>query len=72
MTENCGVFVVTVKVVEPEMLPKVDVITGAPIESAEASPVELMLASMLCEELQVTPVSFCVRPLLYVPIAVNC
>ena len=68
---------VTVKVVDPETVPEVAVITLLPAASAFASPcvgvVVLIVATAVFAELQVAlPVRFCVLPSLYDPIARNC
>ena len=63
----------TVKVVEPEMLPDVALIEEVPTATPVASPLAVIVADAGVAELQVTlEVRFCVVPLLKVPVAVNC
>jgi len=67
----------TVNTVDPDMLPDVAVIVVEPAATGVASPFEpvalLMDATDVDDELQVTVVvRFCVEPLEYVPVAVNC
>lgn len=64
---------VTVRVAVFEIEPEVAVIVVCPAASPVAKPVELMLATFVDEELQVTVlVMFCWLPSLKFPIAVNC
>jgi hypothetical protein len=66
--------VVTVNVVEPLTVPDLAVIVAVPTATAVASPVVLFtVATEVFEEVQVElVVKFCLVPLLYVPVAVNC
>ena len=64
---------VTVRPVEPLMLPSVAEIVTGPGDTAEARPVLLIVAHVVSEEAQVTElVKFSVVPLDNVPVAVNC
>ena len=64
---------VTVRIVEPVMEPDVAVIVVLPCATDVASPALLIVAMLVADEAQVTvPVRFCVLPLEYVPVAVNC
>lgn len=68
---------VTVRVIVPETLPDVAVIVVEPVATGVANPLEpaalLMAATAGVEELHVTArVRFCVDPLEYDPVAVNC
>lgn len=63
----------TVRVVEPVTAPETARIVVVPCNRAFARPAPLMVATFVLEELQVTEfVRFCVLPLVYVPVAVNC
>jgi len=66
-----------VNTVDPDMLPDVAVIVVEPAATGVASPIEpaalLMDATDVDDDFHVTVVvSFCVEPLEYVPVAVNC
>jgi len=68
---------VTVSVVDPDRVPDVAVIVVEPVAIGVTSPIEpaalLIAATDVDDELQVTVVvRFCVEPLEYVPVAVNC
>ncbi len=64
---------VTVKVAEPLMLPEVAVMVAVPGATAVASPLSFTVATVAAEEVHLTVLlRFCVLPLLYVPVAVNC
>src|SRR6267378_2697989 len=64
---------VTVKVVKPVTLPRVALIVEVPICSAEASPVALIVATVVVPEPHTTLfVRSCVELSLNVPVAVNC
>ena len=64
---------VTVKVVEFETPPKVAVMLEVPVASVAASPVPLMVATLVLAEAQVTVfVMSAVDESVYVPVAVNC
>ena len=64
---------ITVRLVEPLMLPSVAEIVTVPGETAVANPVLLIVAHVVSEEAQVTElVRFSVVPLDNVPVAVNC
>ncbi len=61
------------RVVEPLIEPKVAVIVVIPAPTVMARPVELILATLPSEELQLTwLVRSCVLPSVSVPVAVNC
>ncbi len=67
----------TVNMVDPDILPDVAVIVAEPAATGVASPFEpaalLMAATAVVDEPHVTfVVRFCVVPLEYVPVAVNC
>ena len=65
--------VVTVKPVEPEMLPSVAEMVTGPAPTAVARPVLLIVAQVVSDDAQVTwLVKFSVDPLDNVPVAVNC
>jgi hypothetical protein len=64
---------VTVNVAEPWIVPDVALIVAVPFATPVASPPLLTVAIVVADEVQVTVlVRFCVVPLLYVPVAVNC
>jgi hypothetical protein len=64
---------VTVKVVDPEILPDVAVIVVVPPATPVARPLDEIVAVAVFDELQATdPVMFCVVLSEYVPVAVNC
>jgi hypothetical protein len=68
---------VTVRVVEPVMLPEAAVIVDVPAARQDARPLEpaalLTVATFVLDELQVTDaVRFCVVPSEYAPVAMNC
>ncbi len=64
---------VTVKLVEPVMVPSVAEIVTGPGDTAVANPVLLIVAQVVSEEAQVTSVvKFSVEPSDNVPVAVNC
>jgi hypothetical protein len=64
---------VTVNVAEPLIVPEVAVIVADPAAALLASPPLFTVATEFAEEVQVAVlVRFCVVPLLYVPVAVNC
>jgi len=64
---------VTVNVVEPWIVPEVAAIVVVPGARLVASPPLLTVAIVVADEVQVAVlVRFCVVPLLYVPVAVNC
>jgi hypothetical protein len=64
---------VTVSVVEPVIDPRVAVMVVDPVPVELASPVALIVAMPVADELHVAVlVRFCVLPSLYVPVAVNC
>jgi hypothetical protein len=64
---------VTVNVAEPWIVPDVAVIVAVPFATLVASPPPLTVAIVAADEVQVAVlVRFCVVPLLYVPVAVNC
>lgn len=64
---------VTVSFVEALALPDVALMVVLPGASAAANPAELMVATVVAEEVQVTElVTFCMLPSVKVPVAVNC
>ena len=63
---------VMVSVVLPPIKPDVAVITDVPCVNALAMPVTLTDATLGVADAQVNPVSVCVVPSEYVPVAVNC
>jgi hypothetical protein len=64
---------VTVRSVDPLIVPEVAVIVEVPAATAVASPAELMVATVVVEEAQATEfVRFAVLPSVYVPVAANC
>lgn len=65
---------VTVNVAEPLIAPRVAVIVVVPGATPMANPVPLLtVATVVVEELHLAVLTrFCVVPLLYVPVAVNC
>jgi hypothetical protein len=64
---------VTASVAEPLIVPDVALIVVVPVARLVAKPTPLMVATVVEEELQLAlVVRFCVVPLLYVPVAVNC
>jgi hypothetical protein len=64
---------VTVTVAEPWIVPDMAVIVAVPFATLVANPPLLTVAIVVADEDQVTVlVRFCVVPLLYVPVAVNC
>jgi hypothetical protein len=67
------VAVFTVRVVLAEMLPEVAVMVVVPTETAKATPVLSIVATVISDEVQVTCVVILTFvPLLYVPMALNC
>src|SRR5947209_7279354 len=67
-----SVAAVTVKVADPLIVPEVAVIVDDPAAIAVASPA-LTVATAVDEDVHVAVlVRFCLLPLLYVPVAVNC
>ncbi|HZW93196.1 MAG TPA: hypothetical protein VFF64_09615, partial [Candidatus Eremiobacteraceae bacterium] len=63
----------TVKDAEPLIVPDLAVMVALPGATAVASPALLIVATAAFDEVQVAVlVRFCVVPLLYVPVAVNC
>jgi hypothetical protein len=63
---------VTVNVAEPLIVPDLAVMVALPGATLAANP-PLTVATAVLEEIQVAVlVRFCVVPLLYVPVAVNC
>ena len=63
----------TVRLVEPLIPPDDAEIVVPPGATEFASPAAFTVAVPVVEEVHVTePVRFCVAPLLYVPVAVNC
>jgi hypothetical protein len=71
------VAVVTVKLVDPDMPPKLAVIVVVPGPTAVASPTEpdtlLMVATLTSDELHVTCEEMsCFEPSLMMPVAMNC
>jgi hypothetical protein len=70
---DCNVAAVTVRTVEPEILPEVALIEEFPTATPEAKPPGVMVALDGVAEIHVTlPVRFCVLLSLNVPVAVNC
>jgi hypothetical protein len=64
---------VTANVAEPVIVPEVAVIVVVPGTRLVANPPLLTVAIVVAEEVQVAVlVRFCMVPLLYVPVAVNC
>ncbi len=64
---------VTVNVAEPVIVPEVAVIVEVPWAKLVANPPALTVAIEVADDVQVAvPVRFCVVPVLYVPVAVNC
>ncbi len=64
---------VTVNVAEPPIAPTVAVIVATPCSRLVARPLLLTVAIEVTDEAQIAVlVRFCVVPLLYVPVAVNC
>jgi len=64
---------VTVKVVEPLMVPDVALMALLPCATVLASPLLLIVAMPVAEDAQVAVLlRLCVVPLEYVPVAVNC
>jgi hypothetical protein len=64
---------VTLSAAEPLIVPDVALIVVVPLATAVANPPVLMVATDFAAEVQVAlAVKFCVVPLLYVPVAVNC
>ncbi len=64
---------VTVRRVDPLIVPDVAVIVEVPTATAVANPAILMVAVLVAEEVQVAELRrFAVVPLEYVPVAVNC
>jgi hypothetical protein len=64
---------VTVNLVEPPIVPDLAVMVTVPATMLVANPAELTVAIEVDDEVQVAVlVRFCVVPLLYVPVAVNC
>jgi hypothetical protein len=64
---------VTVIVAELPIVPDLAVIVAVPWAKLVANPLALTVAMEVADEVQAaTPVRFCVLPLLYVPVAVNC
>lgn len=69
---DTSVAAVTMSDAVPLTDPDVAVIVVVPALTPAASPLELMLATELADELQVTEVNSCVLPSSKLPIAVNC
>ena len=68
-----GADVETVRVVEPEIVPRIAVIVAWPAARACASPAEVIVATVVGAALQVTcVVRSWVEPSEYVPVAANC
>jgi hypothetical protein len=66
---GCPTLSAAVPTIDPQLALTVVVPTPVPV----ANPVPATLATPLADELQLTPpVTFCVLPSLYVPVAVNC
>jgi hypothetical protein len=64
---------VTVSVAAPLIVPMLAVMVAVPGATLVASPLLLTVAVELAEELHLAvPLRFCVLPLLYFPVAVNC
>jgi len=64
---------VTVKVAEPLTLPEVAAMVAVPGATLVASPALFTVATATADELHLAVLlRFCVLPLLYVPVAVNC
>jgi hypothetical protein len=64
---------VTVSVAAPPIVPMLAVIVAVPGSTPVASPLLLTVAIELAEEPHLAvPLRFCVLPLLYLPVAVNC
>jgi len=64
---------VTVRSVDPLIVPDVAVIVAAPAATAVAKPAELIVATLAAEEVQVAEfVRFAVLPSVKVPVAANC
>ena len=64
---------VTVKTVDPVIVPEVAVIVEVPTAMVVANPAVLMVATLVTEDVQVAELNrFAVVPLEYVPVAVNC
>jgi hypothetical protein len=64
---------VTVNVAEPLIVPEVAVTVAVPCAMLVASPPLLTVATEVADDVHVDVlVRFCVVPLLYVPVAVNC
>jgi hypothetical protein len=64
---------VTVNVAEPLVVPDLAVMVALPCATLVASPPLLTVATDFADDVQVAVlVRFCVVPLLYVPVAVNC
>jgi hypothetical protein len=64
---------VTVKTAELLMVPDVAVMVALPLVKLVASPLELTVATVVADEVQLAMAErFWVEPLLYVPVAVNC
>jgi hypothetical protein len=64
---------VTVNLVDPLIVPDLAVMVAVPAATPVANPAVLTVAIAVEDELQVAVlVRFCVVPLLYVPVAVNC
>ena len=61
------------KLADPLIVPEEACIVVVPLNSAEAKPVELMVATAVLDDVQVTKfVMFDVNPPVKVPVAVNC
>ena len=73
MAIDFNVAAVTVRAVDPLMPPEVALMVALPAATPVATPPAAMLATPVLVELHVADaLRFCVLPLLYVPVAVNC